>query len=188
MLRIRLLGSALAAGAVVAVAASAASPALAAAAPLSPSSGPAYTHWAAAQRAAGFRLLRPGPTLGLKPIGQIIVVPCHPGPNPGHKRTVFAEYIRTRKAQPQLLAIIQTNAASYCSGKLPGHRIGSYRIHRATARLFGVCGRGHQPRCDSPRGLRYLAWTTGRVLHLAASVNMWRSSLLRFARGLHPVS
>lgn len=83
--RIKRIGLPLAAAAAVSVAVAA--PAMAT--PANPAANGTFKTWAKAQNAAGFRLLQPGTTYGLRSAGQISVGTCETSPR---KRIVGAYY------------------------------------------------------------------------------------------------
>lgn len=139
--------------------------------------------WPAAQRAAGFGLLRPGRTYGLRPNGLISVVRCQVTGKLS-KRDVFASY---GSFMGRELSIRQDNAHGPCGNFGEARRLGHYRVHGRWAALFGVCGRHLGPPCSSRKITLYLTWAKGAKYYEASSHNERRATLVGFARHLHRV-
>lgn len=98
----------------------------------------AYHTWKAAQRAAGFRLLCPGGTDGLKPTnGGIQVGRC--ANYPRKYANVYAQYGHSRG---KLIGLFQDDAprAVPCSNIGEARTLGHYKVDGTTATLLGACG------------------------------------------------
>ena len=135
-----------------------------------PASVGTFHSWRAAQRAAGFGLIRPGNTYGLRRNGLISVVPCQASGQMS-KRQVFASY------------------GSFLSGpELGAARVlGHYRVQGRRATLYGVCGKHLGPPCSSRRITMYLTWRKHGNYYEASSHNERRHTIVGFARSLHRV-
>jgi hypothetical protein len=159
------------------------SPALAsaAAAPAAPAS---YHTWRAAQRAAGFKLVSPSRTYGLKRVSAIGVQHCGAGGKTS-KHEVFATY---GAVTGQLLAFVQDNAGGPCGHAESGKPLGTYRVHGVIAHLAGICGVHGQPSCHSRKIFLLLSWTHHGIYVQVVSHNVRRGTIVGFARGLRRVS
>jgi hypothetical protein len=196
LLALSLAGSLAAAGQVLAPAlasaASAAPAAPAAPAPVAAAAGPAGTAgavrslptWRAAQRAAGFGLLMPGRTYGLRRFGGIRVGPCFV-PRAAKARDVFASY---GPSGNRVMYLDQNDHGRLCAKtRLKTTALGTYRIHGVTARLVGVCGHRRQPSCRSAGFLKLLTWRPGGRFYQVGGWDEPRRVITGFAAALHRV-
>jgi hypothetical protein len=142
-----------------------------------------YTTWRAAQHAAGFTLLKPTQTFGLKRMGGILVTPCE-STGQLRKRDVGASYGVTNH---QLVAIEENNSGHPCSNFGEASYLGSYRVNGASAKLYGACGTPDTPPCSSPHIYLFLTWARHGIAYQATSHDKQRMALVTFARDLAPV-
>ncbi len=187
LLALSLAGGLAAAGQVV-------TPALAsaAAAPVSATARPggmagtvrSLPSWRAAQRAAGFGLLMPGRTYGLRRFGGVRVGPCFV-PKAAKARDVFASY---GPRGNRVIYLDQNDHGRLCArSQVKTTALGSYRIHGVTAKLTGVCGHRRQPSCHSAGFLKLLTWRQGGRFYQAGAWDEPRGVITGFAAGLHRV-
>jgi len=143
-----------------------------------------YHTWKAAQRAAGFRLLRPAGTDGLKRTnGGIQVVRCAPG-----YATVYVQYGR---AKGRLLGLIQDDlkGAQPCSNIGEATTLGHPKVDGVRATLLGACGTmTGQPSCHSAHLWLFLVWTRHGNYYQALSHDESRRTIVAFGRRLRKVS
>ena len=182
MHRMRTIAAGLAVAASLGAGATALAPAALASAARPAGIGVFHT-WGAAQRAAGFGLLRPGRTYGLRPNGLISVVRCQVT-GKRSKRDVFASYGSFLGRE---LSIRQDNASGPCGNFGEARRLGSYLVHGRRATLFGVCGKHLGPPCSSRRITLYLTWAKRGRYYEASAHNERRATLVGFARHLQRV-
>jgi hypothetical protein len=176
--RIKRIGLPLAAAAAVSVAVAA--PAMAT--PANPAANGTFKTWAKAQKAAGFKLLQPATTYGLRSAGPISVGTCETSPR---KRIVIAYYGSLLKTS---LGLEQNNAGKSCSfGSFAGRKLGTYRFHGRTATLYGYCGYTGTPPCSSIKIELSLVWKSGGNYYVATSYNQTRTRLVHFASTLKKV-
>jgi hypothetical protein len=150
------------------------------AAPSSSISAGTFSTWAAAQKAAGFPLMKPTQTFGLLRDGQIIVLSCDSaGKHP--KRYVNAVYGSLAKG---LLGLGQNNSSRRCGRTRKATMLGRYQINGASATLVGFCGQRRQPSCRSRRIELSLTWRRRGISYQAVSYNEWRATIVGFARKL----
>lgn len=140
----------------------------------------AFRTWRAAQHAAGFRLLRPKRTFGLKMAGAIDVHSCDVTGKTG-KRVVGASYGKPGRS---LLSIEQNNSGGPCGNGETAKALGTVRIHGVTAHLRGLCGVSGLPSCRSTKIFLFLTWTHHGIFYQAVSDNEARATIIGFARGL----
>jgi hypothetical protein len=143
-----------------------------------------YHSWKAAQRAAGFRLLRPGSTDGLiRTNGGIQVGRCASG-----YATVYAQYGR---AKGRLLGLIQDDlkGAQPCSNIGEATTLGHPKVDGVTATLLGACGTMMgEPSCHSAHLWLFVVWARHGNYYQALSHDQSRRTIVAFARRLHKVS
>ena len=140
--------------------------------------------WGAAQRAAGFGLLMPGRTYGLRRFGGVRVGPCFV-PKAAKAHDVFASY---GPRGNRVMYLDQNNHGRLCaSNRLKMTALGSYRIHGVTAHLAGVCGHKHQPSCRSAGFLKLLSWRAGGRFYQVGAWDEPRAAITGFAVALHRV-
>lgn len=149
-----------------------------------PASVGTFHSWRAAQRAAGFGLIRPGNTYGLRRNGLISVVPCQASGQMS-KRQVFASY-GSFLSGPEL-SLRQDNASTPCGNFGAARVLGHYRVQGRRATLYGVCGKHLGPPCSSRRITMYLTWRKHGNYYEASSHNERRHTIVGFARSLHRV-
>jgi hypothetical protein len=142
-----------------------------------------FHSWRAAQRAAGFGLLRPSYTAGLRQTGAISVDRCQAAGKLS-KRSVFAGY---GSFLARWLSIQQDNAGGGCGNFGEARVLGHYRVQGRRATMFGVCGKHLGPPCSSRKITLYLTWNKHGNYYVAGSHNERRHALVAFARGLYPV-
>lgn len=159
--------------AAIAVSAAVAAPAVASSG-LSAGTG-TYKTWTKAEKAAGFKLVQPGTTYGLRNVGHILVSSCETS---AHKRSVSAFYGSILKAS---LSLEQDNAGKACNTSYPGTSLGTYRIHGHPASLYGYCGIGDAPPCTSTDIELWLTWKVKSDFYIASSHDESRSRLVHFA-------
>jgi hypothetical protein len=143
----------------------------------------AFATWQAAQKAAGFGLVKPTQTYHLARNGKISVMRCyrtrkHP------KSIVEATYGNLAKG---LLGISQNNSGGRCGRSAKAKTLGRYQIGGVVATLVGFCGGHQQPFCQSRRVELSLTWRRNGVSYQAVSFNQWRATIVNFARKLTPV-
>lgn len=169
--------------AVIAAMCAAAAPASAVAADRAFARTHGYPTWRAAQHAAGFALLRPSGTFGLRISGKIEVDSC-----PSlHSTWVLADYAKARaKAR---LGIMQVRHNDGCAGNLPPSvKLGTYNVDGAKATLYGVCRLFNNPPCSHLAIERFLVWTKGRDYYAVSSFGERPATVVGFARKLKAVS
>ena len=149
-----------------------------------PASVGVFHSWRAAQRAAGFGLIRPGNTYGLRQNGLISVVRCQASGQMS-KRDVFASYGSFLSGRE--LSIRQDNSGTPCGNFGAARVLGHYRVQGRRATLFGVCGRHLGPPCSSRKITLYLTWRKHGNYYEASSRNERRPAIVGFARTLHRV-
>ena len=169
-------------GAAVAALCVAAAPASAVAADRAPAGTHRYATWPAAQRAAGFALLRPSDTYGLRISGKIEVTSCPQL----HSTWVLATY-KSARAKPDL-GIMQVRHNDGCAGNLPPSvKLGTYHVDGAKATLYGACRLFHNPPCKHLAIERFLVWTKGRDYYVVSSYDERPATVVGFARKLKAV-
>ncbi len=167
-----------AAACVVTVASSAT---LAVAAPVRSAGIGQFSSWRAAQKAAGFRLLRPTKTFGLPINSKISVARCEISKKKAKKRLVIASYGRTVRAN---LTISQNNSGSPCTKTRMITFLGHYSVLGSRATLIGVCGVKGLPSCKSTKVFLFLTWRSRGVYYQAMSYGESRGTIVGFARSL----
>ena len=154
---------------------------LAVAAPLRSAGIGQFPSWRAAQKAAGFQLLRPTKTFGLPINSKISVARCEISKKKAKKRLVIASYGRTVRAN---LTISQNNSGSPCTKTRKVTFLGHYSVRGARATLIGDCGVKGLPSCKSTKIFLFLSWRSSGVYYQAMSYGETRSVLVGFARSL----
>jgi hypothetical protein len=155
------------------------------AAPARPAGTGTFTTWSAAQKAAGFKLIRPGDTFGLVRAGRIRVGKCEVTGELS-KRLVDASYGNPSK---RLLDIQQNNSGGPCGDIGESKNLGHYQVDGVRAQLLGECGLPDLPRsCHSRDIFLFLTWTKNHVFYQAASHDEWRATIVGFARSLIPAT
>ena len=180
----RLMGTTAVAGiaSMALVATTAASEALAATAPAAGVGQ--FTTWRAAQRAAGFGLMKPTNTYGVHRAGKIMVTRCEEHLRSRYRVTT-ANY---GSSAFHYIVLSQNNSGGACQREGTSHRIGRVRVQGVTAVLRGLCDMAHLPRCKSNRkAWFFLTWRKHGVYYMAASYGEWQSTLIGFGRHLVPV-
>ena len=159
--------------------------AVAQAAPARPAGTGSFKTWPAAQKAAGFKLVKPRKTDGLKQAGRIDVLRCEVFGEMS-ARLVAASYGKPSKI---FLGIEQNNSGGPCGNIGVAKDLGRYRVHGVWAYLIGECGLPELPvSCSSRNIWLYLSWTKHHVFYQASSHDQRRATIVGFARGLVPVS
>lgn len=146
-----------------------------------------FKTWPAAQSAAGFRLLMPASTFGLKINGDITVTRCLTKKLIKKKksaRLVIANYDPTPRAA---LEINQNNSGGPCRSLGAVRRLGSYQVDGVKAALVGECGRKPFNACSSRKIWMFLSWRRGGIYYMASSYGESVKTIVAFARGLKPV-
>jgi hypothetical protein len=146
--------------------------------------GPARTGtfktWPAAQKAAGFKLLKPTSTFGLRRQGGINVMRCQ-SPT---KLDVNVSYAHAKAN----MFWDQTTAKFRCGDIGEATFLGRYRVDGVWARLLGACGVMSAPPCSSRKLYPLdLLWAKHGVSYLLISEGVRRATIVGFARGLRPV-
>jgi hypothetical protein len=176
----RISAASLPLAAAIAVSAALAAPAMAS--PASPAATGTFKTWAKAQQAAGFRLLQPGTTYGLRAASRIAVGSCETSPRRRLVTAYYGSFLKTG------LGLEQDNAGKSCSfGRFPGRTLGSYRVRGNGATLYGFCGYPGTPSCTSKNIELWLVWKSGGNYYVASSHNETRSRLVHFASTLKKV-
>lgn len=157
-----------------------------AAVPASAATGDARTHsytsWSAAQHAAGFALLRPTNTEGLKIHGKIEVNSCPQL----HSTWVLADYGKAHSKTS--LGIMQVTHNDGCAGNLPPSiKLATYHVDGAKATLYGVCRLFNNPPCNHQAIERFLTWTKGRIYYVVSSFDERPPTVVGFAKKLKAV-
>lgn len=142
-----------------------------------------YTNWFRAQRAAGFGLVRPRTTYGLRMNGRILVDRCMVS---GHFRSKVVD-VQYGSFTRHAVGLEQNNAGVNCTISAGGAYLGTYRVAGVKAVLRGYCGHGTPYSCRSVRIELWLSWRKGRNFYIASSFNEPRARLLYFARTLRRV-
>ncbi|HXP18616.1 MAG TPA: hypothetical protein VN840_03110 [Streptosporangiaceae bacterium] len=160
----------------------------------------AYPTWQAAQKAAGFQLLKPANTVGLRRHRGILVVGC-PRPSraaQSRHRTVLAMYgalPRPRRLGTMINFVQRGATRGPCPGPFRGPRgkvIARVKVDGAIAVLTrahaSVCFKpvSGRPRCRSVELLQ-LRWTAHRHSYLVMGLRLRPARVIRFARSLVPV-
>jgi hypothetical protein len=153
----------------------AAAPAIAA--PATPASTGTFKTWPQAQKAAGFKLMKPGTSYGLPNVGHIVVSMCEV-PGKTSKRIVSVSYGSIIKKS---FSLAQDNASGPCFSGAAGTYLGTYKIHGATAHMYGYCGFGGAPPCSNASIEIWLTWQVKKVYFRASSHDEARSNLVHFA-------
>lgn len=146
-----------------------------------------FRSWPAAQQAAGFRLLRPTRTFGLRINGKITVTRCLTRKLIKKKKgakLVFANFDPTPSAA---LEISQNNSGGPCRSVGEVRRLGAFKVDGVTATLLGECGRKPFNACSSRRIWLFLSWRRRGVYYMASSYDELARTILAFARDLKPV-
>jgi hypothetical protein len=166
----------------------------AAPAPPAPSPVKSYPTWPAAQRAAGFQLVRPTATAGLRRRGGIMVAACRPLRRPAGPRQVTVRYGGPlRRPAFRMITFTQAGRArGRCIGPLgpgPGKIIARVRIDGAPAILarsrVHLCVErpGGKAKCTRAVILQ-LSWTRHGHPYRVMGVGEHRAQILGFARSL----
>jgi hypothetical protein len=139
-----------------------------------------FSTWRAAQRAAGFGLLKPTVTFGDRRNGGIEVSKCLVRGEFG-KRVVIVSYGLTVRT---MFRLNQNNSGRPCLHTTRMMRLGTVTVRGARAALFGVCDRAGLPGCTARAIWLYLTWSRRHIYYVAASYGERRGTLVGFARGL----
>jgi hypothetical protein len=142
-----------------------------------------FASWKAAQRAAGFKLLRPTKTFGHPRNGDIIVTRCEIKKKAA-KRVVMASYGVTAFST---LGLVQNNSGAPCSSIGKVTALGKVKVDGTTAKLAGKCGFSGLRSCKSRKIFLFLTWTKRHVYYMAVSYGQPRKTLIGFAHGLRRV-
>ena len=154
---------------------------IAIAAPQTPGKTGQFATWSAAQTAAGFHLLKPTNTYGLRKASDIIVARCEISRKKASKRNVTGQYGLSGRTS---LVISENNSNGPCAHLRKGKALGTYRIRGTKAYLTGDCDSKGLPGCSSKNIFMFLSWRSGGIYYLAWSFGEPRSVVLGFARGL----
>jgi hypothetical protein len=155
------------------------------AAPARPAGTGMFKTWSAAQKAAGFTLVKPGSTDGLTRAGRIVVTKCEVTGEIS-KRLVDASY---GNPSGRLLDIQQNNSGGPCGNIGVAKDLGHYTVDGVRAYLIGECGEPELPHsCHSRDIWLYLSWTKHHIFYQAASHDQWRATIVSFARSLIPAT
>lgn len=148
-----------------------------------PATTGSFSRWPPAQRAAGFRLKAARRTFGLRRKHPILVSRCEVN-GKLRKRDVYAEWDGSKKRS---MSIDQNNSGGPCSNFGAAKPLGTYRVQRHQAHLFGFCGVKGLPSCRKRDIVLALAWKAGQDYYVTYSNNEWRRTLVGFARSLRRV-
>jgi hypothetical protein len=178
----RLAARSVLAASLAGLAALTAAPAIAAAGPAAaarPAATGSYKTWAAAQKAAGFRLKVPKKLYGLTRTNPILVGKCQVTGKTG-KRDVYAEW----SAKKQSLSADQNNSGGPCSNFGAAKPLGTRKVWGKTAHLYGYCGVPGEPSCAQKNVSLVLTWKDGHDYYVTFARDEWRSTLVGFSRSL----
>ncbi len=142
-----------------------------------------YGSWTAAQRAAGYRLLRPTRTYSHVRNGLIGVSRCELKKK-GAKHVVSVSYGLTPFS---VLSLSQNNSGGPCASTGKVKPLGTYKVDGTTAVLTGKCGLPGLRPCSSRKIFLLLTWRKHGVWYVAGSYGLPRGTLAGFATGLRPV-
>ena len=178
----KIAATVLAAGAVCA--ASSTAPAFAVQA--GPSGFGQFRSWKAAQKAAGFKLLRPTRTFGHVRNGDLIVTRCAATvkKKKAAHRVVIANYGLTPSST---FALYQNNLGKPCSSIGKVTPLSKVKVDGTTAQLSGKCGMPGLKPCTSKKIFLFLTWTKKHIYYMATSFGQPRKTLIAFAAALRPV-
>jgi hypothetical protein len=140
----------------------------------------AFRTWHAAQSHAGFGLLRPTRTHGLRRTPLIFVSRCQAAGKLG-KIVVIAGYGSTPNAN---LSLNQNNSGGRCLPIGRTRRLGRFKVSGVWARLRAACGLRGFPSCRSRRIYLFLTWAKHGRYYVAISHDLRAATLLSFARSL----
>ena len=143
-----------------------------------------FTTWRAAQRAAGFGLMKPTNTYGAHRAGKIMVTRCEE-----HLRSRY-RIVTTNYGSSAFhyMVLSQNNSGGACQSEGNSHLIRRVRVQGVTAMLRGLCGMAKLPRCTNNRKVwLFLIWRKHGVYYIAASYGEWQNTLIGFGRHLVPV-
>jgi hypothetical protein len=139
-----------------------------------------YKTWAEAQKAAGFKLMKPSVTYGLPNVGHVIVSVCEVQ-GETKKRVVTVSY---GNFNAHNLGLTQNNSAGPCGNANEGTYLATYKLHGIKAKLYGFCDILGAPSCNSAKVELWLTWKNKSVYLVASSYNESRSRLVHFANTL----
>ncbi len=141
-----------------------------------------FGSWKAAQKAAGFKLVRPTRTYGHVRNGLVAVVRCEV--KKSTSRVVVANYGLTPFST---LALYQNNSGRACSTMGKVKSLGTVKINGTTAQLTGKCGLPGLRSCKSTKIFLFLTWRKHGNFYVASSFGESSATLTGFATGLRPV-
>lgn len=139
-----------------------------------------YKTWKEAQKAAGFKLMKPTVTYSLPNVGHIIVSVCEVQGETS-KRVVTVSYGNFNNHS---LALSQNNSGGPCGNGDEGNFLTSYKIHGMKAKLWGFCDILGAPSCSSAKIEMWLTWRNKSDYYVASSFNESRKRLVHFASTL----
>jgi hypothetical protein len=142
-----------------------------------------FSTWAAAQKAAGFKLQKPGRLHGLHLTGQINVSGCILAGKPS-KRVVTAQYGKIKTGE---LAVVQNNTGGLCSNLGHSKKLGTVKLHGTTGHLYGLCGHKGEVSCSSKKAEFILTWKKGSDFYYTWSQFETRATLVDFSKSLKNV-
>ncbi|HUC60260.1 MAG TPA: hypothetical protein VMA95_22870 [Streptosporangiaceae bacterium] len=140
-----------------------------------------FATWSAAQTAAGFRLMKPLKTYGLRKADEVSVARCEISKKKAAKRNVIGGYGLTYH---HTLTLSQNNSNGPCAKAGQSTSLATYKVRGAKAYLTGLCGSAHFPACTSTKIILFLTWRKGGVYYQAQSFGEPRRVILGFARSL----
>ena len=155
----------------------AAAPAAAPMTTTAPAGTGSFKTWASAQKAAGFSLYVPKKTAGLKRTHNILVNRCTTSAKVRYD--VYAQW-----GNKTFMALDQNNTGAACSNFGAAKFLATYKFSGVTYRLYGFCGRAHQPSCSSTAAPLALLWKIGSRFYAAYSKGVTRGTLVTFARSI----
>ena len=142
-----------------------------------------YKTWRAAQHAAGFTLLKPGSTGGLKRDGGVrVLAPCGV---PNNYAVVIAHYGSQSASHPGKQYTLFQGGECYNIGE--ARTLGHPKVDGVKATLLGVCDLDGAPSCHSKHLWLYVTWTKHDRFYQVESYDRSRSQVIAFARGLRKV-
>ena len=103
-----------------------------------------FATWQRAEKAAGFELLKPTKTYGLRKASDIIVARCEISKKKASKRNVIGQYGPTVKLN---LTISENNSNAPCARLRESKALGTYKIDGVKAYLTGDCDSQGLPSC-----------------------------------------
>ena len=145
-----------------------------------------FGSWKAAQKAAGFRLLRPTRLYKHVRNGDLIVTRC--AATVKKKKAVHRVVIASYGLTPfSTLALYQNNLGKPCSSIGRVTLLRKVKVDGTTAQLSGKCGMKGLRSCTSRKIFLFLTWTKNHIYYMATSFGVAPKTLVGFAASLRQV-